>query len=728
MATVNTLEVKITGDDSNLKSTLGSASLSVAKWGAAAVAAAAAATAALVTSGLKSADALAKQARQLNASSEELMKLRRAGEMAGVSQGQLDQVLRATNTRLGQAMSGSGAASDSLARLGLSAKELANTPLPDRIGKINQALAENVPAAERAAVAAGIFGERGAQAMALIDPDTIAEASRQVDRLGGALTNVEGRMIEQLNDELSQAGVLFTNVSQRVALQFAPLLSSLAETFFGVSEEAGGFREVIEKGFDAIMVAIKHLINGFDFFARGFKVLFNAMKIQYTSFALAIVTGAKAIVQAFNAIPGINLDKQVASLDALSVKMKSLVKDDIQNIKDTLNAPLKGDIFFDKVKEKAEAMRKAAEEAEAKMQGASALGGEGSSVGGAVALKENTELKSFLEDLKRREDSLRHSKMTEVAIEEENHQVRLEKLREFLEQKAITEQQYQAINAQMEEQHAQTIADLTTAKEAEKLEKFKEALEGRIEAIRASGLTEQELELERYALQLENLALFLENKTLAEEEHRALREQLEAEHEHRMTEIAKRAADDRAKQEKQVQDTITSMRQQAFQMGVNLLQQLGSRSRIAAIAAIALEKARAIAQIKIATATASMLAYASQLIPGDPSSIARAKAAAALTNKLGAVQMGLVAATGLLQAASVGSGGASAGSAGGVPIQTQDVGGVGGTVAGVGSVSATRGQVVNIQLVGSMFGRDQVRDLIQQINESIADGSVLRLT
>jgi hypothetical protein len=310
--------------------------------------------------------------------------------------------------------------------------------------------------------------------------------------------------------------------------------------------------------------------------------------------------------------------------------------------------------------------------------------------------------------------------MTEVAIEEENHQVRLEKLREFLEQKAITEQQYQAINAQMEEQHAQTIADLTTAKEAEKLEKFKEALEGRIEAIRESGLTEQELELERYALQLENLAIFLENKTLAEEEHRALREQLEAEHEHRMNDINKRAAQERAKVEKQVQDTITSMRQQAYQAGVNLLQQMAGQSRAAAIAAIALNKGLMIAQVIQNTAAAKMRALA-ELGP------IKGAAAAAKIGVLGKVQMGIIAATGLLQAASVSSAGAAAGAIGGVPIQTQDVGGGMGGIGGT-SASSTRGQVVNIQLTGSMFGRDQVRDLIEQINESIADGSVLRLT
>jgi hypothetical protein len=724
MATVNTLEVKITGDDSNLKSTLGSATQSIAKWGAAAVAAGAAATVALVTSGLKSADALAKQARQLNASSEELMKLRRAGEMAGVSQGQLDVVLRATNTRLGQAISGSGAASDSLARLGLSAKELSETPLPDRIGKINQALIENVPAAERAAVAAGIFGERGAQAMALIDPDTIASAAAQVDRLGGALTAVESRMIEQLNDQLSQMGVLTTSVSQRIALQFAPVLSALTEQFFDAAAEARGFNEAIESAFRKMMTGIKHIANVADLLNRGFMIPIQQAKFIYHSFAMGVVNATKVIAEAINSLPFYNLDKQVSALEAMSKALKSLAVNDVKQMGKLLSDPFKGTVMFDNYLKNLDKMQKAGEEAERKMQENGFLGGEGfGSAGGkqvATAVTENTELKIFLEDLKRREDSLRHSKMTEVAIEEENHQLRLEKLREFLEQKAITEQQYQAINAQMEEQHAQTIADLTTAKEAEKLEKFKEALEARIEAIRESGLTEQELELERYALQLENLAIFLENKTLAEEEHRALREQLEAEHEHRMTEINKRAADERAKVEKSVQDTITSMRQQAFQMGVNLLQQMGSKSRAAAIAAIALNKASAISQIIQDTAAAKMRAFRD--LGPKAGAVAAAKIGA-----LGKVQAGIVAATGLLQASAVSSGGAAAGAVGGVPIQTQDVGGGIGGFGGTSASGRATGQVVNISLTGEVFGREQVRTLITEINEAVADGAVLRI-
>jgi hypothetical protein len=71
-------------------------------------------------------------------------------------------------------------------------------------------------------------------------------------------------------------------------------------------------------------------------------------------------------------------------------------------------------------------------------------------------------------------------------------------------------------------------------------------------------------------------------------------------------------------------------------------------------------------------------------------------------------------------------GGASAGTAGGVPIMTQDVGG--GSISGSGSFSGTStNQVVNINLTGEVFGREQVRTLITEINEAVADGAVLRI-
>jgi hypothetical protein len=74
-----------------------------------------------------------------------------------------------------------------------------------------------------------------------------------------------------------------------------------------------------------------------------------------------------------------------------------------------------------------------------------------------------------------------------------------------------------------------------------------------------------------------------------------------------------------------------------------------------------------------------------------------------------------------------------------IQSQTFGGGGGGGAVAGGGAVQAGGGAaqqqqqaadptLVNITLEGEVFGRDQVRSLIGQINEAVDDGFKLRFT
>jgi hypothetical protein len=65
----------------------------------------------------------------------------------------IEQATKDLTRRLSQAASGAGPAAEALGRLGLSASELLALPLDERVGRINQAIADFVPAAERAAVA-----------------------------------------------------------------------------------------------------------------------------------------------------------------------------------------------------------------------------------------------------------------------------------------------------------------------------------------------------------------------------------------------------------------------------------------------------------------------------------------------------------------------------------------------------------------------------------------------
>jgi phosphotransferase system HPr-like phosphotransfer protein len=297
----------------------------------------------------------------------------------------------------------------------------------------------------------------------------------------------------------------------------------------------------------------------------------------------------------------------------------------------------------------------------------------------------------------------------------------------------------------------ETQADKDRAKELEKIKEhehakvqaFIEGLQMREDARIAANMSESELERERYVLEQEQLLEALEQKmiTLAEYQqleleglmnHREAMAHIEMDYLDRIAEAERRSADERMALQKRVADFNVSVQQDQNNRIISLLSTLGARNKGFALAAIALQTATAFKQNKIATALAANLAFASQIIPGDPSSLARAAAARAYAFSQGAVTGGLILAAGAVQAAGALGGGTTAGAAasagvssGGLSAPSSSVSA--GSVGSVMANGANRGQQVTIQLQGETFGRDAVRNLISEINEAISDGAVLRL-
>lgn len=126
--------------------------------------------------------------------------------------------------------------------------------------------------------------------------------------------------------------------------------------------------------------------------------------------------------------------------------------------------------------------------------------------------------------------------------------------------------------------------------------------------------------------------------------------------------------DGRAKIALRAEDQIATVREGAIFNAVQLLRIFGQENKAAAVLAIAVTRGLAMAQTWAHTQTAAMLAYSSQLVPGDPTSIARAEAARAATLAMGKVSMGLIMAAAAVEGISAikgGSGGGSVGSGAG---------------------------------------------------------------
>jgi hypothetical protein len=170
---------------------------------AAVTVAAAAAGVAMVRSGLETIGAQADMAASLKTTVESLQLLTWAGELAGVSMGEIEQATKKLTTRLSEAAAGSGSAVGALERLNLTASELQALPLDQRIVAIQEALNRFVPEAERAAVASDLFGDKAALAFLRIDPATLREAAQDVRDFGVAVSASDAAQIERTGDAIA---------------------------------------------------------------------------------------------------------------------------------------------------------------------------------------------------------------------------------------------------------------------------------------------------------------------------------------------------------------------------------------------------------------------------------------------------------------------------------------------------------------------------------------------
>ncbi|ATX65519.1 phage tail tape measure C-terminal domain-containing protein [Roseinatronobacter bogoriensis] len=217
---------------------------------AAAVAAATAAGVAMIRSGLQTVDAQAKLAASLDTTVASIQVLERAGDLAGVSMGQVEQATIQLTRRLSQAASGTGPAVEALRRLRLSAEALQRLPLDARIATIQEALSQFVPEAERAAIASQLFGDRAALVFGRIDSATLRQATQDVRDFGVVVSDQDAAQIERTNDAISRLGLIWRGLSNQLAVAAAPALEAVANAMAAVARTTGPLGMAIRGLFD----------------------------------------------------------------------------------------------------------------------------------------------------------------------------------------------------------------------------------------------------------------------------------------------------------------------------------------------------------------------------------------------------------------------------------------------------------------------------------------------
>lgn len=533
------LVVRIGGDTSGFESSMRKAKTgltgfadsaksavpNIAAVGAAAAVAAAVGVAALISKTMDAVGAQADLAVQLGTTSASIATMSHAASLSGLEFSKVTAASNFLNVQLAKASEEGSKAAETFARLQLSASALQAMPLDERISTINQALIDNVAASDRAAVAAEVFGAKAGGAMRMLQPDAIAEAAAQVEKLGLNISEIDAAKIEQAGDAVEVAAKVFDGVIQQFTLELSPIITAIANQFFDSTTSIDGFGTAgknaaggLVDGIGFVMDVVEGLKRTFYLAGEGIEVFGLTSAQSVLRLGNAIEEGAikklNALIDTINTLPGIDIEK-IAPVGSLSDEIATLqdsIESTVQGMHETMTEPMPSDQFKDFVAQ----ARIAAEEAAAvQVEMQKSLGGEGTGEDSGNPKENETKAKAddsaqkaaqaakdaAAKDLADRVNAVRASNATELEIVAQKEAAELATLQAAREQNLLSEAEYLAMKAETEARFS----------------------EDRLAGITAANATELELAAVKHALELEALDAALANKRLSEDEYNAIR-------------------------------------------------------------------------------------------------------------------------------------------------------------------------------------------------------------
>ena len=202
----------------------------------------------------------------------------------------------------------------------------------------------------------------------------------------------------------------------------------------------------------------------------------------------------------------------------------------------------------------------------------------------------------------------------------------------------LLDSERQAIIDELEIQRQAAEKDIRD-QELEKVREQEVAKQDILNEFKERALEDEQLEIfqEELRFQEENerLRLALEQEVLTEQEFYNLKEQLEQEHKNELEKINDDYRDREKEQEQLLQQQKLQIASLGFQSIGNLASLFADSNEKNAKRAFNIQKAAGIAGAAVDTFKSATAAYASQLIPGDPTSVIRAGIAAAAATTAG---------------------------------------------------------------------------------------------
>lgn len=191
---------------------------------------------------------LSRAALKLGTDFESIQKIEFLGKAKGAGIETLTLFFNRLDVKIGEALAGNTAADKSLEHLGVTAKDLAVTPLPERLGKISDAFLAIHSPAQRAAALQENFGRGSRELIPLLSLGSkgIKELSGELEAYG-LVNDSDAKAVVEFSQEIAKLNSIFDLLVRKITVELTPALKGSVLLFKTLGDKVGEVLAKIDK-------------------------------------------------------------------------------------------------------------------------------------------------------------------------------------------------------------------------------------------------------------------------------------------------------------------------------------------------------------------------------------------------------------------------------------------------------------------------------------------------
>lgn len=231
-------------------------------------------------------DSLAKQADALGVSTEALSALRLAANLSGLESEQLNKALVKQTRLIYEASQGQKVAVATLEALGLTYADLTKLSPDRQFETLAEALRNVENTTQRVTLATEIFGAKNAAILDLVlkGKAGIEEAREATERFGTALTRLDAAKVEGALDAIKLVQEKIKGLASIVAVEISEDITAISKMFTDTGNDADGMRVAVRNALNGIETGVGLVLDAY----YGWQLLI--LKIKELSFSAAAET------------------------------------------------------------------------------------------------------------------------------------------------------------------------------------------------------------------------------------------------------------------------------------------------------------------------------------------------------------------------------------------------------------------------------------------------------